>query len=233
MISAIRLFFLFLWSFSLMLIAPLFIPFTFNRQFPLMVARTIFAPGLMWIVGAKVKTFGRENVPKDEPVIFVANHTSHLDIGCLCGALPVNLHFIGKKELMWTPIVGWYMLVAGHIFIDRKSRSKSVASLKVAAQKIKQGKSVVMYPEGTRSETGELGVFKKGAFHLAMQAGVKIVPVSIQGMYNVWPKNSNTITPSNVVVRIGEPIDTSLYTEEKMKELLQVSRDAILTMQES
>lgn len=229
MISVIRMFFLFFWSFSLMLLSPFFILITFNRQFPLMLARTVFAPVLMWLVGAKVKTLGRENVP-DEPVIFISNHTSHLDIGCLCGALPVNLHFMGKKELMWTPVIGWYMLVAGHIFIDRKSRKKSIASLQVAAQKIKQGKSVVMFPEGTRSETGELGVFKKGAFYLALQAGVKIVPVHINGMHKVWPKNSNTITPNNVEVKIGEPIDTSEYTKDNVKELMKDARNKVLAL---
>jgi len=213
-----------------MIIAPLFIPFTFNRQFPLLVARTLFAPVLMRIVGIKLHTVGQENVPKDEPVIFVANHCSHLDIACLCNAIPVNLHFIGKKELMWTPVVGWYMLVAGHIFIDRKSRVKAVASLKKASEKIRQGKSVVMYPEGTRSTTGEVGSFKKGAFHLAHQAGVKIVPVSIKGTYQVWSKNAKKITPGDVVVSIGKPIDSAQYAEGNLKELASAARAAIVEM---
>lgn len=230
MISVIRMIFMFLWTFSLMLIAPLFIPFTFNRQFPLMVARTIFSPVLMNIVGIKLKTVNKENVPLDEPVIFVANHCSHLDIACLCNALPVNLHFIGKKELMWTPVVGWYMLVAGHIFIDRKSRIKAAASLKKAAEKIREGKSVVMYPEGTRSSDGEVGSFKSGAFHLAVQAGVKIVPVCIKGTFSVWPKNSNKITPGNVVVKIGQPIDSTPFADKKLKGLVELAHNSITEM---
>ena len=89
-----------------MVIAPLFIPFTLNRQFPLFVARTLFSSLVMKIVGIKLKVHGVENVPTDKPVIFVANHCSHLDIIVLCRSLPVNLHFIGKKELAWIPIVG-------------------------------------------------------------------------------------------------------------------------------
>ena len=230
MVSAIRMFLMIFWTFSLMIIAPLFIPFTFNRQFPLFVARVLFAPVLMRITGIKLKTVGRENVPQNEPLIFVANHCSHLDIACLCNAIPVNLHFIGKKELMWTPVVGWYMLVAGHIFIDRKSRVKAAVSLKKAAEKIRQGKSVVMYPEGTRSTTGEVGPFKKGAFHLAQQAGVKIVPVSINGTYQVWSKNAKKITPGEVIVRIGKPIDPSEYTEDDLKDLVASARAAIIDM---
>jgi 1-acyl-sn-glycerol-3-phosphate acyltransferase len=228
--SVIRLFFIFVWTFSLMLIAPFFIPFTFNRQFPLYAARIIFAPGLMWLSGIKLSTIGKENVPLDRPVIFVANHASHLDIACLCGALPVNLHFIGKKELMFVPFVGWYMLVAGHIFIDRKSRQKAIASLKAAAQKIKQGKSVVMFPEGTRTLTGEVRAFKKGAFHLAIQAGVDIVPISIEGTFKVWPKNSNKITPNKVVIKIGKPIDTSKYNSKNINDLVKVARNKIVEM---
>ncbi|MCO6501318.1 MAG: 1-acyl-sn-glycerol-3-phosphate acyltransferase [Vicingus serpentipes] len=233
MVSAFRMFFMIFWTFSLMILAPLFIPLTLNRQFPLLVARTFFAPVLMRIVGIKLTTIGKENVPQGEPVIFVANHCSHLDIACLCNALPVNLHFIGKKELMWTPVVGWYMLVAGHIFIDRKSRVKAAASLKKAAEKIKQGKSVVMYPEGTRSNDGNVGPFKKGAFHLAVQAGVKIIPVSIKGTYQVWSKNASTITPSDVVVKIGQPIDTTAYGNDNLKGLMELTRNAIINMQQT
>ena len=230
MISAIRLFFLFFWTFLLMLIAPLLIPLTFNRQFPLYVARTLFSSVLLKIAGAKLHTFGVENVPTDRPVIFIANHCSHFDIGVLCRVLPVNLHFIGKKELAWIPIVGWYMLTAGHIFIDRSNRKKAVESLKKAALKIKNGKSVVMYPEGTRSKTGEMGDFKKGAFYLAVDAGVSVVPIHIDGTYSMWPTHNNTITPGDVNVRIGKPIDSSKYSKGTIKDFVAEAKQAIKDM---
>ena len=229
--SFLRLFFLFVWTFLLMLIAPLFIPFTFNRQFPLVLARTVFSPVLLWIAGVKLTVKGRENVPLNKPVIFVANHCSHLDIGTLCRSLPVNLHFIGKKELIWAPVVGWYMWVAGHIFIDRSNKQKAIKSLAKAAQKIKSGKSVVMYAEGTRSKDGKLGVFKKGAFHLAVQSGVAIVPISIKGTFNVWSVNSNKITPGNVFVEIGKPIESTKYSKDTIKDFIADTREVILQMQ--
>lgn len=230
MISEIRLVLALLWTLVLMLLMPLLIPFTFNRQFPLYVARTFFSRGLMKIVGIKLNVVGTENVPNDKPIIFVANHSSHLDIAVLCRSLPVNLHFIGKKELSLIPIVGWYMFIAGHIFIDRSNKRKAVASLKQAAAKIKNGKSVAMYPEGTRTKTGEMGAFKKGAFHLAMDAGVSVVPIHIEGTYDVWPAKSNTITPGKVLVRIGKPIDSSNYTKKTIKNFMTEARTSIEEM---
>jgi 1-acyl-sn-glycerol-3-phosphate acyltransferase len=230
MVSAIRLFFLFFWTLLLMLIVPLLIPFTFNRQFPLYVARTLFSCGLLKIAGIKLTTNGVENVPKGKPVIFVANHCSHLDIGVLCRIAPVNLHFIGKKELVWIPVVGWYMFIAGHIMIDRSNKRKALESLKKAAIKIKNGKSVAMYPEGTRSKTGEMGKFKKGAFHLAIDAGVSIVPVHIQGTHEIWPSKVNKITPGPVTVQVGKPINSSNYSRKTINAFVAEAKTAIQEM---
>lgn len=225
--SAIRLFFLFVWTLSLMFFAPLMILFTFNRQAPLYVARTLFSKGLLWIAGADLTVTGVENVPKGKPAIYIANHCSHLDIGVLCRVAPVNLHFIGKKELAWVPIVGWYMFIAGHIFIDRSDRRKAVTSLRAAALKINQGKNVIMFPEGTRSKDGELGVFKSGAFHLALDAKVDIIPIHIDGTYEMWPTHNNTITPGKLKVKIGNPIDTSKYSKKTVKELMNEAKSAV------
>ena len=231
MISYLRIILMVLWTFSLMLVAPLFIPFVMNRQFPLMVARTIFAPVLMKIAGINISVSGKENVPNDRPVIFVSNHFSHLDIGCLCYSLPKNLHFIGKKELIWTPVVGWYMWVAGHIFVDRSNRNKAVKSIAKAAKKINDGKSVVLFAEGTRSKTGKVESFKKGAFHLALQSDIDIVPVSIKGTYEVWKSGTSTITPGKVNVSIGKPIHSSKFNKNNINDFVKVVRDNIISMQ--
>lgn len=230
MLSAIRLFFMMCWTLLLMLLAPLLIPFTWNRQFPLVIARTLFTSVLMKLAGVHLKTIGAEHVPSDRPVIFVANHSSHFDIACLCKSLPVNLHFIGKKELVWMPVVGWYMFVAGHLFIDRRNRKKAVLSLKKAAEKIKNGKCVVMYPEGTRTSTGEIGAFKKGAFHLALDAGVDVVPVHIKGTYEFWSKKTMKITPGDIVVTIGKPISTNNYSKKNLKDFVAEAKSAIEEM---
>ena len=225
--SAIRLLFLFTWALSLMFFAPLMILATFNRQAPLYVARTLFSRVLLWIAGAKLTVTGIDNIPKGKPAIYIANHCSHLDIGVICRASPVNLHFIGKKELAWVPILGWYMFIAGHIFIDRSDRRKAVSRLSAAALKIKSGKNVIMFPEGTRSKDGTLATFKSGAFHLALNAGVNIIPIHIEGTHEIWPATSNKITPGKLNVRIGKPIETSKYTKKTVKELMAEARLSI------
>jgi len=225
--SAIRLLLLFIWTLSLMALAPLMILVTFNRQAPLFVARTLFSKGLLWLAGAKLSVSGVENIPKNKPAIYVANHCSHLDIGVLCRAALVNLHFIGKKELAWIPIVGWYMYITGHLFIDRSDRRKAVTSLRAAALKIKSGKNVIMFPEGTRSKNGELASFKSGAFHLALDAGVNIIPIHIEGTHEIWPASRNIITPGKLNVHIGQPIDTSKYTKKTVKDLMVITHSAV------
>jgi 1-acyl-sn-glycerol-3-phosphate acyltransferase len=119
------------------------------------------------------------------------------------------------------------MFIAGHIFIDRSDRRKAVTSLKAAALKIKQGKNVIMFPEGTRSKNGKLAAFKSGAFHLALDAGVNIIPIHIEGTHEIWPATSNKITPGKLTVNIGKPIDTSKYSKKTVKELMAITHSAV------
>jgi len=228
MISFFRVVFMIIWGFSLMLIAPIIGLLLFNRQFPLMVARTFFSPIFLKIAGAKIEINGQENVNQNKPAIFVANHCSHLDIGCMCRAIPVNLYFIGKKELLYVPVLGWYMFIAGHIWIDRSNRKKSVLSLRNAATKIRSGKNVILFPEGTRSATGKIGDFKKGAFHLALDAGVDIVPVHIDGTFRIWPKHTFLkVTPGKVTVNIGKPISSSNYSKSTVRDFVADTKSAM------
>lgn len=221
MTAILRFLFMAIWSIPIMVVAPLFILFTGNPQFPLIIAREIYSPVLLKIAGTRIKVIGKANMPINEPVIVVSNHASHIDIPCLCYALPANLHFIGKKELKWVPFLGWYMWLAGHIFIDRSNRNKAVESMKQAAQKIKNGKTVILFPEGTRSRTGQMGKFKKGAFHLAFEAGVKIVPVYVEGTRKIWPAEKFSISPGEVVVNIGKPTDVSTFDKTDLGALMK------------
>lgn len=144
-------------------------------------ARTMWAPGVLWAAGIKLKVTGLENIQVGEPYIFVANHLSALDIPVLFRAVPLNLHFVAKKEVMWMPFVGWYMWATGMIFIDRSNRDKAKVSLEKAGELIKNGKHVIMFPEGTRSRNFDVMPFKKGPFVLSTQAGVAMLPVAISG----------------------------------------------------
>jgi len=219
-----------IWSAVLMVLSPLLIPVFFSRKVPLFVGRYVFSPVLLPMVGIELTTKGAENVPQDRPVIFVSNHCSHFDIACLFRALPRYIYFVAKKELLWTPFLGFHLWAAGHIIIDRSNRKKAVKSLRKAAAKIKGGKCITLYPEGTRSSDGEVAAFKKGAFHLAIDAGVDVVPVHIDGTFKIWPKGRWKIKPGKVTVNIGKPINTANYTKQTSKAFAEFAREEVLKL---
>jgi 1-acyl-sn-glycerol-3-phosphate acyltransferase len=136
----------------------------------------------------------------------VSNHQSFIDIPILFRALPINLYFVAKKEIKKMPFIGWFMMLTGMIFIDRSNRQKSYASMQLAGQKIKKGKNVLTFPEGTRSKDGIIGTFKKGSFSIAIENNIAILPVSIANAENVWNTNKMKLNPGMITVKIGEPI---------------------------
>ncbi len=176
---------------------------TFNRRLPVAMARNQWAPGILWICGVKLKVTGLENLDTSQPYVFVANHQSYLDIPFLFNAIPINLYFIAKKEIKWIPFIGWYMMATGMIFIDRSNRIKSIASLNKSAKLVHDGKSVLLFPEGTRSRDGYLADFKKGPFKLAEKAQVPVVPVGI--MEDGHSFELNKMKSTKVVVNVGSP----------------------------
>jgi 1-acyl-sn-glycerol-3-phosphate acyltransferase len=143
-----------------------------------------------------------------QPYVFVANHQSSVDIWTLYVALPVKLRFIAKKQLGQIPLFGWAMAAGRFIFIDRQNSAAARRSIKRAAERIRDGSSVAIFPEGTRSRDGLLGPFKKGGFHLASEAGVPIVPVAIRGALEIMPRGSLLVRRGHVHVDVGEPVPT-------------------------
>jgi 1-acyl-sn-glycerol-3-phosphate acyltransferase len=192
------------------------------------VARRLWSPLLIRAGGARLVVMGQENVDPNRPTVYVSNHQSTLDIPIGFVAVPVNFRYIAKHQLKYVPIIGWYLWLAGHIFINRSNRGKAITSLDEAARKVRNGKSVFVYVEGTRSDDGRILPFKKGAFALAHKAGVPIVPVTIEGTGKVMPKNSWNITPGPVYVKIGKPIDTTAFSEDNRDELIKAVRDVII-----
>lgn len=190
-------------------------------------ARTLFAPGILWACGVRLKVFGLEHLHKDESYVFVANHQSYLDIPVLFRAVPHGLHFVAKKEIRLVPFIGWYMMATGMIFIDRSNRIKAVASLDRAGKLIKNGKDVLLFPEGTRSKTGVLGEFKKGPFMLASKADIRVVPIHISGTEKILPAGSFLLQPNTVSVQIGQPIGQG---EKSLQEFIMETRNAVETL---
>ena len=170
-------------------------------------ARTVWSPVILWLAKTKTEITGLENIEAGKTYIVACNHLSYLDIPTLFRVLPLNLHFIGKHQLKKTPFIGWYMQATGMIFINRGNNRAASKSLDEAALLIKNGKTVLIFPEGTVSEDKIIKKFKKGGFSLAVKSEVEILPVSLKGTSDVWPTNTNTkFNRGTVKINIGKPI---------------------------
>ncbi len=176
-----------------------------------------WAKTLLFFAGVKVKLEGEVHAIKpDTPYVFMANHQSAFDIFTLLAGLPVPFRWVAKAELFKIPIFGPSMRRAGYISINRDNPREAVRSLNEAAQKIHKGISVVVFPEGTRSQDGQLLPFKSGGFVLAIKSQVPIVPTGIIGTYQVKPVDRFWIRPGTVTIRFGAPIETAgLKTRDK------------------
>lgn len=164
---------------------------------------------LLWPHSVKTKLIGisPEELAQLKGVVFVANHQSLLDIPVLFKYLPSNSSFIAKKELFYIPIFGWAAYLCGTIFIDRSKGSQN-KSLDSVVGHLQSGRSIIMFPEGTRSPDGRLKNFKRGAFVFAIQAGAPIVPVTLVGTDELLPKHSLKIIPGEIEVIVGKPVFT-------------------------
>jgi 1-acyl-sn-glycerol-3-phosphate acyltransferase len=188
----------------------------------------LWARMLLWLTSTRVDVIGRENVRIGKPHIFMANHQSDFDILIVLAHIPGQFRWIAKKELFKIPIFGKAMRNAGYIEIDRQNHEKALKSLDEAARKIREGKSVVTFPEGTRSKDGTVRPFKQGMFHLAIESGVPIIPISIIGANEIMPKRSLNVKPGRITMVIDRPVDVSAYTVETRALLIERVRSIII-----
>jgi 1-acyl-sn-glycerol-3-phosphate acyltransferase len=192
------------------------------------ICRHLWSPVLLWAGGARLVVHGQENVDPKRPTIYVSNHQSTLDIPAHFVTVPANFRYVAKSQLLWVPFIGWYLWLARHIFVNRSNRAAAIESLQRAGQKIRDGTSIFLYPEGTRSPDGRILPFKKGPFALALEARVPICPVTIEGTGAIMPKNSWNIVPGPVHVKIGKPIDTTGFAANDREGLARAVRDIII-----
>jgi 1-acyl-sn-glycerol-3-phosphate acyltransferase len=156
--------------------------------------------------GSTIKVTGIENVPKTGGVLFIANHQSNFDIPILIGHVPRDKGFIAKLELLKVPSFSRWMKNIGCVFIDRGDARQSLTAMNLAAERLKEGHSLVVFPEGTRSVDGTVGQFKPGSLKIAMKARVPIVPVTINGSMHIMPKGTSLIKSAIVEVVISPPL---------------------------
>ncbi len=189
----------------------------------------MWAPGILWGCGIRLDVRKAGSFHPNKPHVFVSNHLSYLDIPVLFRVIPSNLYFIAKNEIKRLPFIGQYMMATGMIFVNRDNRHQAIVSLKKAARLVSKGKSVLMFPEGTRSRDGKVKSFKKGPFHLAIDANVGVIPVAITGTDRILHLKTGKITPGKVAVSMGDPIFPGDYPD--IQELMQVCHTRIVQLQ--
>ncbi len=191
-----------------------------------------WAKTLLASAGIRVSVEGREKLSPGASYIYFANHESMADILVLFLVLPGKVRFLAKKSLFRIPILGWSMAAAGFIPVDRENRRSAAASLETAARRLRGGKSVIVFPEQTRTLTGELLPFKKGGVLMALKTQLTIVPVAIAGTFPIIRKGSALLQPGPVAVEIGEPISTVGKAAHDRDALLAASRAAVESLRE-
>jgi 1-acyl-sn-glycerol-3-phosphate acyltransferase len=194
-----------------------------------------FLSGVPWarvnafITPIIVKVSGRKNIDRNKSYVIVSNHQSQYDVLMIYGWLGVDFKWIMKQELRKVPALGIACERLGHIFIDRSDPVSAVASLKAAKEKITNGTSMMFFPEGTRSKDGTLGKFKKGAFKMAFDLGLPVLPVTITGTRNILPAGTLNLFPGKAKMIIHEPIEITGYNNDNLKDLIEKSREIIMS----
>jgi 1-acyl-sn-glycerol-3-phosphate acyltransferase len=185
----------------------------------------------------RVRIEGIEHIDRTRNYVYAANHASYTDISVLLASVPDNIRLILRDSLTRIPIWGWSLLASPFIIINRSSPAKSKASIEKAVETIRKGASVLLFPEGTRTADGAMQPFKRGAFRLAFDSGVAVVPVAVLGTYNILSRHKSLPLPGTVVVRLGKPIEQSTVmgrnerereiammklTEESVRQMLEI-----------
>lgn len=180
-----------------------------------------------YITPIRVTVMGKENIEKKQSYIVVSNHQSSYDIFLLFGWLGIDLKWVIKKELRSYPVFGYAMEKGGNIIIDRSNKKQAYQELQKAKQKITNGTSIIMLPEGTRSRTGQLGEFKRGAFWMARELDLPILPVSISGTRHILPPKTLDLFPGRAVMKVHEPVNIHQYDEDSLDRLIGDVREII------
>lgn len=173
-----------------------------------------WAGSLIRAAGGVIEVVGRDNLPQAERLCFIANHQGAFDIPITLATLPGPIGFIAKKELALLPVINVWMKGIGCIFIDRSNRRAALESIEQGVQQLKQGRSMILFPEGTRSRGPQMNTFKHGSLKLPIRSKAVIVPITISGSYRLKELHRR-IQPGKVTVTIHEPIDSGEYTEDE------------------
>ncbi|WP_294083272.1 lysophospholipid acyltransferase family protein [Proteiniphilum sp. UBA5384] len=180
-----------------------------------------------WLALCQVKSKGHENLDPHQSYIFVPNHQSAFDIFLVYGFLNQNIKWMQKQSLRKIPFVGFASEKAGHVFVDDTNPKARAASLEKAKKQIVNGVSMVIFPEGARTRSGKLGRFKRGAYHVARDMKLPVVPLTINGAFNVLHRDGFKLHPGKMELVIHKPLPTEFLTEEEIPALIEETRETI------
>jgi 1-acyl-sn-glycerol-3-phosphate acyltransferase len=234
-VNALQLVFTFAWSAFWIAVALVAVAVSRSTRPTLSLARRVWAPGLLHGAGARLEVRGAERLAPyraGRPALFVANHRSWIDIAALYRALPLELHFLAKRELAKVPFLGSYMRRMGMVLVDRAAARRATASVGRAAELLAAGRSVVSFPEGTRSRDGRLGRFKTGGFGAALESGADVVPIGVVGAGEVLPPDGFRVRPGRIEVRIGAPIPVAPFRPADRAGLARSAEAAVAALLE-
>jgi 1-acyl-sn-glycerol-3-phosphate acyltransferase len=187
----------------------------------------LWARGILWGAGIDIRAEGIERIERSKRYILIANHHSYFDIPCIFAAIPQPIRFMAKKSLFSIPLFGWALSRAGFIPIDRKNRRTAVKSFDLAVERIRKGNTIVIFPEEGRSREVAMRPFQRGAFLLAIRSELPILPLAIDGTYEVLRVGAKRITPGVVTIRVGTEIETAGVSVRAKDTLLEQSRGQI------
>lgn len=219
---------------------PIFLCLTIVTAVTVMIFTTIFGsrfwgyypPKLWskltcWIALCRIKSSGHENIDPKQSYVFVANHQGSFDIFLTYGFLNQNIKWVQKQSLRNIPLVGLASEKAGHVFVDNTNATTRSNTIKAAKEQITDGVSIMLFPEGARTRTGKMGRFKKGAYHIAHDLELPIVPLTINGPYDILRRNSFKLNPGKMELIIHKPIPTKGIDTKDIPQIIEQTRDTI------
>jgi 1-acyl-sn-glycerol-3-phosphate acyltransferase len=191
-----------------------------------------WARSVLAVAGISVRALHRERAQRGKSVVVAANHESFCDILVLLAVLPMQVRFLAKRSVFRVPVLGWSIAAAGFVPVDRGDRSRGAATVEAGLRRLAGGRSLVIFPEETRTRDGELLPFKRGAAHLALKSGLPIMPAGIAGTFRILPRDSWEIRPGPVVVSIGEPIQVAGRDVRERDAVTEEVRKAIVVLRD-
>lgn len=217
------------WFMAIAIIAPVVILLFLltNKEGVIFKPVRFFVRTGLAMVGVRVRVEGLDNLDPEQPYILTPNHQSFIEVPLFVTYLDRYPAYLAKKEVFRYPIFGYGIGLLKVVPVDRSNSPSAVESAKAATENIRRGKSYMVYPEGTRSKDGKLLPFKKGAFMMAIDAGVPVVPVTVSGATKIMPKGEFKVYPSTVRLTIHQPISTAGYDKENVAELMAQTREKI------